>query len=627
MLGDLPHAEEAEHVIDTVRMEVLLHVLQAPPPPAAPIPVHVVPVVGREAPVLLGVAWRASIAVELEEAWLSPHVLAASGDADGEIALDGHTLELCVLGRLEQLKMEVVLREVDAKDLVVVRARRRDDGTGLRRALGPLGAVEPLVVEAPLLVKLHLERSVRLEPTLVLAHPLHHLLVALDLLPANRIVDAVHELALLVEDLAVVDLPVPVQLVDQTLSPAERALHVGAHLARVVLRHGLGPHVDGMQRERRRRTVRRGVLAGVVDGEDLDELEPRLAAPVRHELQIEELADASALASLDARHGDRHARALKGRIRVVVRLVDEQELGIGVHVRLAVAALGVGNAATRVEDRVLVLERDRRLGNDRLSDVDAAPNVSHGKALPTLLHPDAVPSILTRAEQRETHSHVTTLSVLGRPGDVIMVHDRVFGVHKRILQTLTEDRALEARGGERRGLGGAEGVVHLHRLSLRQPSDVDGALGDTRLITMRVGQDDVLILSHALGNRDRGLALPSLAALLAELGRLVLVAIAESVGRPNSNDGSAVDLVVDLELQGHLSGGGRCQPVHRLNGQTVERGTASTQAVQTQRGKVRFELGKVRQARNLQGLKSVVPGQSRRREQRAAGSGEEQQRA
>lgn len=37
-LGDLPHAEEAEHVIDTVGMEILLHVLEAPLPPRAAIP-------------------------------------------------------------------------------------------------------------------------------------------------------------------------------------------------------------------------------------------------------------------------------------------------------------------------------------------------------------------------------------------------------------------------------------------------------------------------------------------------------------------------------------------------------------------------------------------------------------
>lgn len=37
-LGDLPHAEEAEHVIDTVGMEILLHVLETPLPPRAAIP-------------------------------------------------------------------------------------------------------------------------------------------------------------------------------------------------------------------------------------------------------------------------------------------------------------------------------------------------------------------------------------------------------------------------------------------------------------------------------------------------------------------------------------------------------------------------------------------------------------
>ena len=75
MLRDFPHPEKAQNVIDAVGMEVLLHVLKAATPPAAPILVHLAPVVRRKPPVLLRVAWRTCILVEFEEVGFRPHIL------------------------------------------------------------------------------------------------------------------------------------------------------------------------------------------------------------------------------------------------------------------------------------------------------------------------------------------------------------------------------------------------------------------------------------------------------------------------------------------------------------------------------------------------------------------------
>mmetsp|Transcript_36709 Transcript_36709/g.86139 ORF Transcript_36709/g.86139 Transcript_36709/m.86139 type:complete len:248 (+) Transcript_36709:384-1127(+) len=166
VLGDLPHAEEAEHVVDAVGVKVLLHVREPAPPPRAPVLVHRVPVVGREAPVLLGVAGGAAVLVQLEQVRLGPHVGGTPRDPDGEVALQGNSIGCRVLRCLEELEVEVVLREVHPDDFVVVLAVVRHYRLCLRHPLGPARRVEPLVVEGLLLDKLHLEGGVHLDPAL-----------------------------------------------------------------------------------------------------------------------------------------------------------------------------------------------------------------------------------------------------------------------------------------------------------------------------------------------------------------------------------------------------------------------------------------------------------------------------
>merc|ERR1711998_587935 len=94
--GDLPHTEEAQHVINTVRVEVLLHMRQATAPPAASILMHIIPIVRRESPILLWISRCSSVSVKLEQVRLGPDVSTAFGHANGQISLQSNTHGLAV---------------------------------------------------------------------------------------------------------------------------------------------------------------------------------------------------------------------------------------------------------------------------------------------------------------------------------------------------------------------------------------------------------------------------------------------------------------------------------------------------------------------------------------------------
>lgn len=72
----LPDTEETKNVIDTVGVEVLLHGTKPGTPPPKAVLLHLIPVVGRESPVLaVGgvIVWRrTSLLVHVEELWLKP---------------------------------------------------------------------------------------------------------------------------------------------------------------------------------------------------------------------------------------------------------------------------------------------------------------------------------------------------------------------------------------------------------------------------------------------------------------------------------------------------------------------------------------------------------------------------
>ena len=74
--GHLPDAEEAQHVVYSVGVEVFGHLLEAPDPPAIARLMHGLPVVGGEAPVLTVfgevVGRRAGRTLEVEQLGLRP---------------------------------------------------------------------------------------------------------------------------------------------------------------------------------------------------------------------------------------------------------------------------------------------------------------------------------------------------------------------------------------------------------------------------------------------------------------------------------------------------------------------------------------------------------------------------
>lgn len=111
--GDFPNAEETQHMVDAVGVEVLRHLAEALYPPLAAIGQHHVPVIGREAPVLAigreSVRRGACLAVEVEILGLYPGLYTVAADANGDVTLEDNMLALGILVGTTHLLVQVVL--------------------------------------------------------------------------------------------------------------------------------------------------------------------------------------------------------------------------------------------------------------------------------------------------------------------------------------------------------------------------------------------------------------------------------------------------------------------------------------------------------------------------------------
>ena len=110
---DFPNAEKTENVVDSVGVEVTVHLCQTPPPPSVAILRHPLPIVGGEAPILTilreEIGRRTCLTVKVIEFEGTPRVNAATANANRQIAFQNYAATACVSSSLAQLAVEFVL--------------------------------------------------------------------------------------------------------------------------------------------------------------------------------------------------------------------------------------------------------------------------------------------------------------------------------------------------------------------------------------------------------------------------------------------------------------------------------------------------------------------------------------
>ena len=150
MYGNLPDAEEAEDMVDAESVEIFGHLRHAGLPPRIAVLRHVLPVVGREAPVLArcgkGVGRCSGLRIHVEKPRMNPCVGARPADADRQVALEDDAPAAGVGADLGQLRVQVVLHEAVKRDFAAVAAAVGFDGlfvvAGVIAPAGEIGGAE-----------------------------------------------------------------------------------------------------------------------------------------------------------------------------------------------------------------------------------------------------------------------------------------------------------------------------------------------------------------------------------------------------------------------------------------------------------------------------------------------------
>ena len=120
---DFPNTEEAEHVVDAIGIKELRHILEAAGPPLATVLQHLIPVVGRESPILTIhreiIRWSTRLTVQIEVLRLHPDIAAVAMYTNRNITLQDNTLCLGMFVRLLHLLVQDELHKVEELNVLV----------------------------------------------------------------------------------------------------------------------------------------------------------------------------------------------------------------------------------------------------------------------------------------------------------------------------------------------------------------------------------------------------------------------------------------------------------------------------------------------------------------------------
>ena len=168
--GNFPNAEETQHVVDTVSIEIVRHILETAQPPLAAVGYHSVPIISREAPVLSvcreTIGRRTCLTVQIEVTWLWPYVATVAVYTDRNVAFQNHTLCRGVFVHSLQLTAQYELHVII--ELHVLVSLVAAGGKHLPFRFVPLVVVGPLrKVGSAIFLAQHTVLCVRYQPTLV----------------------------------------------------------------------------------------------------------------------------------------------------------------------------------------------------------------------------------------------------------------------------------------------------------------------------------------------------------------------------------------------------------------------------------------------------------------------------
>ena len=307
--GNLPDAEEAQDVVDAVGIEVLGHLHKACLPPGKAVLGHLLPIVGREAPVLthhreiIGRSTRRR--VHVEELGIDPGIDTRARDTNRNIALQHHATRVGVVAHLAQLTVEVELHEVVVGHLFGVGSLILDSLLG--RVVGPLAPL--LEIGGRVGIAQGAEDRVGAQPMLVRGHEGLELLRGEALLALLQI-ECAEVFVLRIIDLLVVDFGEGIQL-------AAQLLEAGCRLLVLELAHIRQVQELRVQGEGRVGVVGVGVLpsAGhrrIVHGQNLDNRLTRRGGPINHQLQVVELAHTEAVVRAQGKDRNGHTGTAPG---------------------------------------------------------------------------------------------------------------------------------------------------------------------------------------------------------------------------------------------------------------------------------------------------------------------------
>ena len=294
-------------MIYAVDVEEVRHLAETCLPPGEAVAAHLLPVVGRETPILSEhrevIRRSAGLGVHIEESRIAPCVDTLAAYADRYVPLEHDAVALSVIAGLAKLAVAVILHEIIEIDAILMGL---DEALHTRLVIRCIFAPEG-IVGGMVFIAQRAPHGVGTQP------------VAVALCKAAVFLALERSGTILGENLAQV---FNFGTYDSLIVDGVKCIEMASEHSVMISTLLVGEHADSlrtqkhrMQGEDRVGAIGIGVdpcagLYGVVDGEHLQHLLPGQHTPVYHLLDIQEIADAEVLLRADGEYRDGGAGGL-----------------------------------------------------------------------------------------------------------------------------------------------------------------------------------------------------------------------------------------------------------------------------------------------------------------------------
>src|SRR6185503_19597159 len=129
MERNAPYSKKPQNMIYSKSIKIITHLVEAKTPPFEVVFFHLIPIVRWKSPILpfngKVIRGRARLFIHIKQRRICPRIATVTVNSNWDISLQNNFVPVSIVNGGLQLKMKMILNEIEKSDLLIMRPGRR----------------------------------------------------------------------------------------------------------------------------------------------------------------------------------------------------------------------------------------------------------------------------------------------------------------------------------------------------------------------------------------------------------------------------------------------------------------------------------------------------------------------